>query len=303
MSGRCTRYTLTGFAEAGAAAAGAAPPPEPVDYRYAEAVALARALGAAGWQERDDGIVFWLPAASPPDTGLVARLRRLGRLEIAAEHDDWLVRWREFHRPVVVGPLYVRAPWQPPREGTLDLAIEVGMAFGTGGHATTRQCLEALVAAAPGVATPPAVSSPAAVVDLGTGSGVLALAAARLGFAPVTGLDVDPVAIEAAAANAHANGLAVELAAADVRDPGVSLPRADVAVANLALAPILALGRRVAPRAAEGWRPRRLLLAGLLAAQGAEAVGAFPGYAVRRRALDRDWLFLELEDEGAGRAV
>jgi len=289
VSGRVTRYTLTVVPPAGAGGR-AARRPDGVDYAHAEAVALARALGAGGWQERADGIVFWLPAEPPADAGLLARLRRLGRLDVAPESDDWRVRWREFHQPVVVGPLLVRAPWHAPREGLLDLSIDVGMAFGTGGHVTTRQCLEGLVRAAPPGA------SPVALVDLGTGSGVLALAAARLGFAPVVGLDADPVAVEVARANARANGLAVELRVTDVGDPEVALPPAEVAVANLALAPILALGRRIAPVAGAGWRPPRLLLAGLLEAQGAEAAAAFPGYRVRRRAVTEEWLLLELED-------
>ncbi|HSL96804.1 MAG TPA: hypothetical protein VLA35_12945, partial [Thermoleophilia bacterium] len=112
MSVRFTRYTLTvGPSPAGGAA---------VEYGHPEAVALVRALGADGWQETADDIVFWLPAEPTPDAGLLARLRALGRLELAEEDADWRLRWREFHRPVVVGPLYVRAPWHAPRADLLD---------------------------------------------------------------------------------------------------------------------------------------------------------------------------------------
>jgi ribosomal protein L11 methyltransferase len=277
VSARFTRYTLTvGPPPAGVAA---------VDYVHPEAVALARALGAGGWQETAEGIVFWLPAVPTPDAGLLARLGRLGRLDVAAEDDDWRLRWREFHRPVVVGPLYVRAPWHAPRVDLLDVCVDVGMAFGTGAHATTRQCLEGLTAL-----------TPSSLVDLGTGSGVLALAAARLGFSPVLGLDVDPVAVEAACANAGANGLAVEFRVADLGDPGTILPEADVAVANLSLPVILTLAERIGGARGAPWRPRRLLLAGLLEEQGEPAAAAFAGYRLRRRSVDGGWLCLDLEE-------
>jgi len=284
VSARFTRYTLTvGPRPAGDAA---------VEYVHPEAVALVRALGVDGWQETADGIVFWLPAEPAPDAGLLARLEALGRLDVAAEDDDWRLRWREFHRPVVVGPLYVRAPWHAPRADLLDVCVDVGMAFGTGAHATTRQCLEGLTAL-----------TPSPLVDLGTGSGVLALAAARLGFSPVLGLDDDPVAVEAARANASANGLAVEFRVADLGDPGEALPEADAALANLSLPVILTLAERVGGARGAPWRPRRLLLAGLLEEQGEQAAAAFAGYRVRRRSVDEDWLFLDLEDvatAGAG---
>ena len=300
MSARFTRYTLTvGPQPAGDAA---------VDYTHPEAVALARALGADGWQETADGIVFWLPAEAAPDARLLARLERLGRLDVGAEDDDWRLRWREFHRPVAVGPLYVRAPWHAPRGDLLDVCVDVGMAFGTGAHPTTRQCLEGLTALAPSPLAPLPLADPGtgsgvpALADLGTGSGVLALAAARLGFSPVLGLDVDPLAVEAARANASANGLAVEFRVADLGDPAEALPEADVAVANLSLPVILTLAERVAGVRGEPWRPRRLLLAGLLEAQGEQAAAAFTGYQTRRRSVDEGWRFLDLEDVAAAGA-
>ncbi len=295
MNARFTRYTLTvGPPPAGAAA---------VDYVHPEAVALARALGAGGWQETAEGIVFWLPTEPAPDAGLLARLERLGRLELAAEDDDWRRRWREFHRPVAVGPLYVRAPWHAPRGDLLDVCVDVGMAFGTGAHATTRQCLEGLTALTPSPLVDLGTGSGVlALADLGTGSGVLALAAARLGFSPVLGLDVDPVAVEAARANASANGLAVEFRVADLGDPDEALPVAGVAVANLSLPVILTLAERVGGGRGAPWRPRRLLLAGLLEEQGEQAAAAFAGYRVHRRALDAGWLFLDLEDVAAAGA-
>jgi ribosomal protein L11 methyltransferase len=286
VSGQFTRYTLV--LTEGPPTPGRVPvmaSGDALEYPHPEAVRLVQALGAGGWQETFDGLVFWLPTEPAPAEGLLRRLRRLGDLQVADESEDWLLRWREFHRPLAVGPFYVRPPWQAPREGVLDLCIDAGMAFGTGAHPTTRQCLAGL-----------ARLTPSGLVDLGTGSGVLALAAARLAFAPVTGIDADPVALEAARVNARANGLEVDFRLGDVTDPAVSLPAAPVAVGNLSLPTILELAGRVDGRLGEPWRPRRLLLAGLLEEQGEQAAAAFEGYRVRRRAVDEGWLLLELGD-------
>jgi ribosomal protein L11 methyltransferase len=113
------------------------------------------------------------------------------------------------------------------------VVVDPGRAFGTGAHATTRLCLELLTEL-----------QPSSLVDLGCGSGVLAIAAARLGFAPVVALDSDDAAVQATRANSAANGTAVEARRADVlADP---VPVADVAVANIALPVVERLGRRLA---------------------------------------------------------
>ena len=125
--------------------------------------------------------------------------------------DDWAERWRAFHRPLVLpGRLTVRPPWEPPGDEPIDLVIEPGQAFGTGAHATTRLCLELLLS---GV-----VPVTGSLLDLGCGSGVLAIAAARLGFAPVLAVDFDPAAIEATAANAQVNGVELDVRRFDLRE-------------------------------------------------------------------------------------
>jgi ribosomal protein L11 methyltransferase len=286
VSGQYTRYTL--IVAPGSSSrddAGAAPCGEALRYAHPEAVRLLRALGAEGWQDIGDGLVFWLPSDPAPDAALLRRLGRLGRLESTPQEEDWAVRWRRFHKPLAVGPLYVRPPWLEPRPGSLDLCIDPGLAFGTGGHATTRQCLFALTRL-----------QPSGLIDLGAGSGVLALAAARLGFSPVSGLDVDPLAVDVARANAAANGLGVDFAVADVTDPRVPLPAVPLAVANLSLPVILKLATRIADQTVRPWRPRRLVLAGLLEEQGEQAAAAFRGYVVDRDDVDGDWVCLELED-------
>lgn len=167
---------------------------------------------------------------------------------VADVEEGWEEAWRRFHRPVRVGPLWVGPPWEEPAPGSLAVVIDPGRAFGTGAHATTRLCLELLL-------TRPRTS----VVDLGCGSGVLAVAAARLGFAPVTALDVDPDAVAVAEENARANGVDIAIRRADVL--GDELPTAALALANVtretveAVAPRLLASELVASGYLAGERP------------------------------------------------
>jgi ribosomal protein L11 methyltransferase len=110
--------------------------------------------------------------------------------------------------------------------------IDPGLAFGTGAHPTTRLCLDLLAGVERG-----------SLLDLGCGSGVLGIAAARLGFDPVMALDLDPVAVEVAQANGRANGVRLRVSCRDALvDP---LPEADVVVANVLLGPVEAFLQRV----------------------------------------------------------
>src|SRR6185295_18772766 len=143
--------------------------------------------------------------------------RALGTVRTSPVAPDWHDRWRSFHRPVVVGPLWVGPPWEQAPRGAIPVVIDPGQAFGTGAHPTTRLCLELLHDVERG-----------RLVDLGCGSGVIAIAAARLGFSPVTAVDFDPAAIEATERNAAVNGVVVEARAFDLR--AAPAPRADVAV-------------------------------------------------------------------------
>ena len=201
--------------------------------------------------------------------------------------DDWAERWKRFHVPVLVGGrLHLRPPWEPssPRGGDIDLVIDPGRAFGTGSHATTRLALELVLELAEAGAR-------GSVCDLGCGSGVLSIAAARLGFGPVTALDSDPLALEATAANAAANG--VELAAIDRFDlRRAPAPVADVVLANL-MRPLLL---RVAELTAA--RPRALIASGLLPEEADEVALAFAPLRESRRLIDCGWSALLLVDPG-----
>ncbi len=262
-----------------------------LDYLHPEAVAIISTLQPAGWQEADGGdtLTFWLAEGEEAGESAVSALRRLaalGALEVSRERPGWEDAWRRFHRPRVVGRLYVRPPWYPARDDLLDVVVEAGLAFGTGGHASTRQCLEEIQTISPGP-----------LLDLGSGSGVVSFAALRLGFAPVWGVDIDPAAVHAAAGNAALNGLSPTFLLGDATAAAYALPAADTVVANIALQPILRLARRFAPRADGGApepRPAHLLLAGLLVEQGAQAAAAFPGYEPARRREDDAWLMLHL---------
>jgi ribosomal protein L11 methyltransferase len=189
--------------------------------------------------------------------------------------DDWHERWRAFHRPVDFGPAHpirVRAPWHEPRAG--DVVIDPGQAFGTGAHDTTRLCLELLLGLEPG----------GALVDAGCGSGVLAIAAARLGWAPVLALDFDPEAVRATRENARVNGVEVEPRRHDLLRDG-PCPSAPTVVANL-LRPLLL---RVARDGWDGPPPRTLVVSGLLRHEADEVAAAFAPLREAGRREGGDW--------------
>ncbi len=121
-----------------------------------------------------------------------------------------------------VGPFWIGPPWESPPRGVVPLVIDPGGAFGTGAHATTRLCVELVAELAPG-----------GVLDLGCGSGVVAIAAALLGHAPVIAVDVDPAAVDATVRNAAANAVRIDTRELDLT--AEPLPRADVVVANISL--------------------------------------------------------------------
>jgi ribosomal protein L11 methyltransferase len=121
-------------------------------------------------------------------------------VEVDGVDDGWEDAWRSFHHGVRIGRLWVGPPWEEPPADAVAVVIDPGRAFGTGAHATTRLCLELLQEA-----------EPASLLDVGCGSGVLSVAAAKLGFSPVLAFDVDDVALETTAANATANGVPVEV--------------------------------------------------------------------------------------------
>ncbi len=268
-------------------------------------------LAPAGVEEvqLEDGIVEYAVYGPPgelpglPDLHAVAggALVEISTSEIA---DDWSERWKRFHRPVLIAPpahgdgapspipaLHVRPPWEAPsskRNGPVrELVIDPGQAFGTGAHASTRLCLALLMELA--TCEPP--SGP--LLDVGTGSGVLAIAAAGMGYAPVLGLDHERESVQAARENAAVNGVELEVRRFELRTQALPWLADDdasghppVVLANL-LRPLLLDLAGTMPRA-----PAHLIAGGLLREEVDEVVRAFAervGLRERERRASGEW--------------
>jgi len=216
-----------------------------------------------------------------PELGGLDAVAGGGRVEVRAEEvpDDWAERWKRFYFPVLVGGrLYVRPPWEEPaqRGGVAEVVIDPGGAFGTGTHPTTRMCLELMLEAEPR----------GSFCDLGCGSGVLAIAAAKLGFEPVTGVDADRAAIDETNRNARANGVEVGSRRVDLRREGA--PVADAVAANLTAGLCEAVARSWADT---GARPATAILSGFLRDEADRVAQALAdaGLEERRRVVGGDW--------------
>ncbi len=283
-------------------------PPVPT-YSLTLEVALAKAedaaseffdAGAAGVEVRDgDGtpmpgtrlpaaghalLVAWFPDRAAADEAAALHGGELA--EVADE--DWGEGWKRDFRPLDVGRVRVRPSWiaEPPPPGAVEVVLDPGMAFGTGSHPTTSLCLAALsdlLALRPG----------ASVLDVGTGSGILAVAARKLGAGRVAANDDDPKAVEVARENAEANGVALEI----VADPPRRIAGTfDVVVANILANVLVALAPELAAKLAPGGV---VLLSGILGPQEEEvrrayvARGLAPLPGGDRR--DGEWSLLALE--------
>jgi ribosomal protein L11 methyltransferase len=192
--------------------------------------------------------------------------------------DDWADRWRRYHQPVSVGGrVWIRPPWAPARPRALDLVVDPGQAFGTGAHPTTRLCLELMLG----------LGRRGPFADLGCGSGVLAIAAAKLGFAPVVAVDNEPAALAATRQNAQANGVALDaIERHDLRT--TPPPVAGTVVANLTRSMLL----RIAELSSEP--PETLIVSGLLEDESDEAAAAFAPLRERERRGLEGWSALLL---------
>jgi ribosomal protein L11 methyltransferase len=241
-------------------------PREHADVVLAELLALA----PGGLEERDVDaatVEYALYGAEGelPHVGAVRAAAGAVTVDVSTSElaDDWAERWRDWHRPLDVGPLRVRAPWAPARAGALDVVIDPGQAFGTGAHPTTRLSLELLC-------TLPAGGP---LADWGCGSGVLAIAAARLGFGPVLACDVERESVDATLAGAAANGIAVATSRCDLRrSPG---PWAPTVTANLVRPLLLEVAGRIERP------PERMIVSGLEPAEVDEVAAAFARHGLR----------------------
>ena len=262
-------------------------------------------LAPAGFEQVDgDG---WVELALYGAPGELPELPR-GRAELAGipvevsgEHlpEDWAEKWREFHKPVQIGDIRVRPPWEeaPPARTRgdephgIDIVIDPGQAFGTGAHPTTRLCLELLQE----------LPARGPLADLGCGSGVLAIAAAKLGFGPIVAVDNEQAAIDATLGNARANGVTLErVERCDLRTTPAPVDR--VTVANL-VRPLLlevaelscaSAGRCPARSDAFIEQPETLIVSGLLEGEEDEVAAAFASFDERRRLRLQGWSALLL---------
>ena len=251
-----------------------------------------------------------LPGLPDLDAAVGDAVVEISTTEIA---DDWGERWKQFHRPILIPApttgdtaattlpaLHVRPPWEAPSdlaEGTVrEIVIDPGQAFGTGAHASTRMCLELLLELAAGQ------RPHGPLLDVGTGSGVLAIAAAALGFDPVLGLDHELESVQAAGENAIVNSVEIEVRRFDLRSQPLPWPadggwREEGGGNDQAGVPLVMLANLLRPLLLELARtmpvaPAHLLASGLLVEEVDEIVEAFAGrlgLCERERRSSGEW--------------
>lgn len=197
--------------------------------------------------------------------------------------EDWALSYRKwFHVDEISPRLAIRPAWEDftPRPGQCVVSLDPGLAFGTGRHETTRSCLRFLDALA-------SADVSRSVLDMGTGSGILAIAAAKLGFASVRAFDNDPIAIETARANAAANGVSPVFCEASVAEPQEP---ADVVLANI-LGPVLIENAGAVCDSVTDSPSARLVLSGILTELYPEVAAAYAahGFAEEDSIVAGEW--------------
>ena len=266
--------------------------PELAEQVLAELVAL---VPGGVEEDRGEGYVEYAiygPPGELPELPDLQAAAGEGLVEIETSEipDDWADRWRDFHEPVIVGGgrIVVRPSWEDDAAAgaEIDIVVDPGQAFGTGAHATTRACLELLLELAD------RGEARGALADWGTGSAVLAIAAARLGWSPVAGVDHEVAAIEAARENAASNGVELELSRVNLREQAP--PTAQTVVANLTSPLLLELAARLGSGEVE--RPGTLVLSGLLRSEVDRVSAAYAeaGFAEEDRRERGEWAALLL---------
>lgn len=214
-------------------------------------------------------------------------LRPVGGLRVREVDDaDWTDAWREHYVPQRIGRILVVPSWNvvEARDDEVSIVLDPGMAFGTGLHPTTRGCLELLQELEP---------MPQRGLDVGCGSGILSVAALRLGAENVVAVDIDALAVDATRANAERNGLAERVETrAGTLDP-VAEERFPLVMANLVAAVLIELAPRLAAHLAPGGT---LLASGIIEPRADEVIGAMEavGLHVVRRRDDGDWVSVAL---------
>jgi ribosomal protein L11 methyltransferase len=274
-------------------------------------------LAPDGVEERElgDGLIEYAVYGAPGELPSLPDLQAaagaaLVEVSTSETADDWDQRWKRFHRPVLieapvsptrairrVPSVRIRPPWEPAlgagEDPLEEIVIDPGQAFGTGGHPSTRLCIELMLELAC------TSRERGALIDLGSGSGVLAIVASRLGFAPVLALDLERESVDAAKANALANDVALEIRRFDLRREVLpwlargERPAREIAlVANLLKPLLLELARELSSA------PAQLIASGLLLEQADEVLDAFAqrlGMRERRRLHEGEWAAIWLQ--------
>jgi len=237
----------------------------------------------SGWQLNRVSALFETDARVPAllaqaltaaglDAGTACSLGRV-------EDEDWVRLTQSQFQPLQITPrLWIVPSWhQPPDPDAINIALDPGVAFGTGAHPTTRLCLRWLAST---------VTAQDDVLDYGCGSGILAIAALKLGACSARGIDIDPQAVEAARLNAERNGVAARFVVADE----AAVAPARIVIANILANPLMVLAPLLAGLTLPGGR---IALAGILAEQAAAVLAAYAGaFDMRCEAEDEGWVLL-----------
>jgi ribosomal protein L11 methyltransferase len=234
--------------------------------------------GAAGQVDATERALWHLQAFG---------LRPVGPLEVRIVDDtDWLDAWKAHYVPQRVGRVVIVPTWidEPIADGEVRIQLDPGMAFGTGLHPTTRGCLALLQEHGP---------MPPSVLDVGCGSGILALAALGLGAERAVAIDTDPLAVEATLTNAERNGVAARVVAREGSLPEATDEQHGLVLANLVASVLVELAPRLATHAARGGT---VLASGIIAPRADEVERAFAaaGLVVEGRREDGEWVSLRL---------
>jgi ribosomal protein L11 methyltransferase len=216
----------------------------------------------------------------------------IGKLRVArVDESDWTEAWKQGYAPQRIGRIVIVPSWldEPMAPGELEIRLDPGMAFGTGLHPTTRGCLTLLQRIEP---------MPDRCFDVGTGSGILGLAALRLGAGRVMGLDTDPIAVTAAKANAAVNGLTD---AFEARQGTVTLASSEepypLVLANLVANVLIQLAQALAANTSPGGT---LIASGIIEPRGDEVLASLraAGFELIDRLDDAEWISLRMVREG-----
>jgi len=251
------------------------------------------ALGTAGETDADSGLSQHLAWFAIDDDEPLRRAELTAAVLLAGadaesfalttlEQSGWETAWQKDWKAMPVGKrLWVRPSFcEPPTDGRLDVVLDPGMAFGTGTHPTTRLCLEAVERIC--LATPPAT-----LLDMGAGSGLLAIAALKLGASTALAIDMEQDSVEACTENAAINGVQLDVLLDDTPPAG----QFELVVANILAAPLVWMAKELS--ACVG---NRLILSGLLTTQVDDVCAAYTaeGLTEVRRDSIEEWSSVEL---------